>query len=426
MSNEIYTTQEPLSERMRPTSLDSFVGQKTLLAPDKPLRRAIENKMIRSLILWGPPGVGKTSLALLIAQSLKRPFVALSAISSGVKDLREVIQKADGLFPPLLFIDEIHRFSKSQQDSLLFAVEKGQITLIGATTENPSFEINAALLSRCQIYVLEPLEIKELEGLLHRAITSDVFLKTKEFQVESTVALLRLSGGDARKLLNLLEIVALSQWSEPIITISDALVEEIVQKNAVKYDKSGEQHYDIISAFIKSVRGSDPHAALYWFGRMWNGGEEDTFIARRLLILAAEDIGLANPTALILAKNCFDAVKVIGKPESRIILAEAIVYLASSPKSNSSYLAVDKAIALAKETSDLPVPLALRNAPTKLMKDLGYGDDYLYSHGFKGHFAKQNFLPEQLKGTTIYTPADNTREKEIASRLDQLWKDWYK
>jgi putative ATPase len=426
MSNEIYTTQEPLSERMRPTSLDSFVGQKTLLAPDKPLRRAIENKMIRSLILWGPPGVGKTSLALLIAQTLKRPFVALSAISSGVKDLREVIQKADGLFPPLLFIDEIHRFSKSQQDSLLFAVEKGQITLIGATTENPSFEINAALLSRCQIYVLEPLEIKELEGLLHRAITSDVFLKTKEFQVESTVALLRLSGGDARKLLNLLEIVALSQWSEPIITISDALVEEIVQKNAVKYDKSGEQHYDIISAFIKSVRGSDPHAALYWFGRMWNGGEEDTFIARRLLILAAEDIGLANPTALILAKNCFDAVKVIGKPESRIILAEAIVYLASSPKSNSSYLAVDKAIALAKETSDLPVPLALRNAPTKLMKDLGYGDDYLYSHGFKGHFAKQNFLPEQLKGTTIYTPADNTREKEIASRLDQLWKDWYK
>lgn len=426
MSNEIYTTQEPLSERMRPTSLDSFVGQKTLLAPDKPLRRAIENKMIRSLILWGPPGVGKTSLALLIAQTLKRPFVALSAISSGVKDLREVIQKADGLFPPLLFIDEIHRFSKSQQDSLLFAVEKGQITLIGATTENPSFEINAALLSRCQIYVLEPLEIKELEGLLHRAITSDVFLKTKEFQVESTVALLRLSGGDARKLLNLLEIVVLSQWSEPIITISDALVEEIVQKNAVKYDKSGEQHYDIISAFIKSVRGSDPHAALYWFGRMWNGGEEDTFIARRLLILAAEDIGLANPTALILAKNCFDAVKVIGKPESRIILAEAIVYLASSPKSNSSYLAVDKAIALAKETSDLPVPLALRNAPTKLMKDLGYGDDYLYSHGFKGHFAKQNFLPEQLKGTTIYTPADNTREKEIASRLDQLWKDWYK
>lgn len=425
MTNEIYTTQEPLSERMRPTSLDSFIGQKALLAPDKPLRRAIENKMIRSLILWGPPGVGKTSLALLIAQTLKRPFVALSAISAGVKDLREVIQKADGLFPPLLFIDEIHRFSKSQQDSLLFAVEKGQITLIGATTENPSFEINAALLSRCQIYVLEPLEMTELEGLLHRAITSDVFLKTKEFQVESTVALLRLSGGDARKLLNLLEIVALSQWSEPIITISDALVEEIVQKNAVKYDKSGEQHYDIISAFIKSVRGSDPHAALYWFGRMWNGGEEDTFIARRLLILAAEDIGLANPTALILAKNCFDAVKVIGKPESRIILAETIVYLASSPKSNSSYLAVDKAIALAKETSDLPVPLALRNAPTKLMKDLGYGDGYLYSHGFKGHFAKQNFLPEQLKGTTIYTPADNTREKEIASRLDQLWKDWY-
>lgn len=426
MSDAIYSINEPLSERMRPLSLADFIGQKAILSPEKPLRRAIENKMIRSLILWGPPGVGKTSLALLIAQALKRPFVALSAISAGVKELREVIQKADGLFPPVLFIDEIHRFSKSQQDSLLLAVEKGQITLIGATTENPSFEINAALLSRCQIYVLEPLEVTELEGLLHRAIRTDVFLKTKEFQVESAAALLRLSGGDARKLLNLLEIVALSQWSEQIITISDALVEEIVQKNAVKYDKSGEQHYDIISAFIKSVRGSDPHAALYWFGRMWNGGEEDTFIARRLLILAAEDIGLANPTALILAKNCFDAVKMIGKPESRLILAEAIVYLASSPKSNSTYLAVDKAIALAKETSDLPVPLALRNAPTKLMKDLGYGDGYLYSHGFKGNFAKQNFMPDELKGTNIYAPADNSREKEIASRLDQLWKDWYK
>ncbi|MFN3588521.1 MAG: replication-associated recombination protein A [Spirosomataceae bacterium] len=426
MSDEIYTTKEPLSERMRPTSLDTFVGQKSILALDKPLRKAIENKMIRSLILWGPPGVGKTSLALLIAHALKRPFVSLSAISAGVKDLREVIQKADGLFPPVLFIDEIHRFSKSQQDSLLLAVEKGQVTLIGATTENPSFELNAALLSRCQVYVLESLEKTELEGLVHRAIQTDVFLKTKVFQLVSTHALLRLSGGDARKLLNLLELVALSQWTEEVIVISDVLVEEIIQKNAVRYDKSGEQHYDIISAFIKSIRGSDPHAALYWFGRMWNGGEEDTFIARRLLILAAEDIGLANPTALILAKNCFDAVKMIGKPESRIILAEAIVYLAGSPKSNSSYLAVDKAIQLAKETSDLPVPLPLRNAPTRLMKELGYSEGYLYSHGFDENFAKQNFLPDALKGTTLYSPGTNAREKEIASRLDRLWKDWYK
>ena len=425
MSNEIYTTQEPLSERMRPTSLDSFVGQKTLLAPDKPLRRAIENKMIRSLILWGPPGVGKTSLALLIAQTLKRPFVALSAISSGVKDLREVIQKADGLFPPLLFIDEIHRFSKSQQDSLLFAVEKGQITLIGATTENPSFEINAALLSRCQIYVLEPLEIKELEGLLHRAITSDVFLKTKEFQVESTVALLRLSGGDARKLLNLLEIVALSQWSEPIITISDALVEEIVQKNAVKYDKSGEQHYDIISAFIKSIRGSDPNGAVYWLARMIEGGEDVKFIARRMLILSSEDIGNANPTAIIMANNTFQAVTTIGYPEARIVLSQCAIYLATSPKSNASYVAINQAQELVKKTGDLSVPIHLRNAPTKLMKELGYGKEYQYAHDYQNNFVEQNFLPKEIEGTKLYEPGQNTRENEIRNSLKNKWKNTY-
>jgi putative ATPase len=377
------------------------------------------------MILWGPPGVGKTTLALMMAEITKRQFHSLSAISAGVKDLREVLSKPSGLFPPILFIDEIHRFNKSQQDSLLGAVEKGQVTLIGATTENPSFEVNSALLSRCQVYVLEAFGKKELELLLERALKSDTWLKDKNIKVETSDSLFRISGGDGRKLLNLLELVVNAQVGQPEVVISNDLVEEVVQKNLARYDKSGEQHYDIISAFIKSIRGSDPNAALYWMARMIIAGEDPKFIARRMLVLASEDIGLANPTAMMVANSCMDAVMKIGYPEGRIILSQTAIYLATSPKSNASYVAIDMAIALAEKTSHLPVPVDLRNAPTKLMKEIGYGKNYQYSHNYEGNFAKQNFLPDELKGEKLYEPSNNARENEIKRSLQNWWGDWY-
>lgn len=421
---------QPLAERIRPQQLEDYLSQQHLVGEKGSLRQHVLNGTIPSLILWGPPGTGKTTLAQIIATSSKRPFYTLSAISSGVKDVREVIEKSKnsgGLFTarnPILFIDEIHRFSKSQQDSLLAAVEKGWVTLIGATTENPSFEVIPALLSRCQVYVLDAFSKEDLEALLLRAIHTDALLKEKNVTLAETNALLRISGGDARKLLNIFELVIQSQPNETI-TITDALVYEQVQSNPARYDKTGEQHYDIISAFIKSIRGSDPNAAVYWLARMIEGGEDLKFIARRMLILASEDIGNANPTALIMANNSFQAVSTIGYPESRIILSQCAIYLATSLKSNASYLAIGTAQQLVKQTGDLPVPLGLRNAPTPLMKQLGYGETYKYAHDFKGNFAHYDFLPQEISGTTIYNPGANPREDAQRDFLQKRWKDHY-
>jgi len=414
----------PLAERMRPQSLDDYLGQEHLTGPGAVLRNAIESGSIPSMIFWGPPGVGKTTLAHIISQSLKRPFYSLSAVHSGVKDVREVIEsvKSGGMFSQsaILFIDEIHRFSKSQQDSLLNAVERGVVTLIGATTENPSFEVNSALLSRCQVYVLKPLSEAHLIDLIGKALMSDSELKKQQIRVEEYEALLRLSGGDARRLLNVLELVVAALPGEEKV-ITNERVQNVVQQNMALYDKTGEMHYDIISAFIKSMRGSDPNAAVYYLARMVEGGEDPKFIARRMLILAAEDIGLANPNALLMADSAFRAVQVIGWPESRIILSECAIYLATSPKSNSAYLAIDDAIAAVKAHGDLPVPMHLRNAPTKLMKDLGYGIEYQYAHGFEGNFVKQEYLPDALSGKVFYTPGDNPKEKQVKEWLEKKW-----
>ncbi|WP_259014150.1 replication-associated recombination protein A [Emticicia fluvialis] len=415
----------PLAERLRPKKLEDYLGQEHILGKNKPLRNAVEANLVPSMILWGPPGTGKTTLALLIAETTKRQFHQLNAVSSGVKELREVIGRATGLFPPIVFIDEIHRYNKSQQDSLLLAVEKGQITLIGATTENPSFELNSAVLSRCQVYILESFGEDELKALTDRAIHEDVILKERDIKVESYDALMRISGGDGRKLLNLIEIISFSFPVDTPIVITDDLVEEVAQRNIARYDKSGEQHYDIISAFIKSMRGSDPNAAVYWMARMIVAGEDPEFIARRMLILASEDIGNANPTAVIMANNCMQAVKTVGYPECRIILSQTAIYLATSPKSNASYMAIENAIALAEKTSHLPVPLALRNAPTKLMKQIGYGKNYKYAHNYEGNFTKLNFLPDELKGTKLYEPSNNARENEIRRQLQAWWAEWY-
>jgi putative ATPase len=420
---------EPLAERIRPKTLDDYISQQHLVGKTGALTEHIKRGIIPSLIFWGPPGIGKTTLANIIAKESKRPFYTLSAISSGVKDVREIIEKAKqsgGLFTeknPILFIDEIHRFSKSQQDSLLGAVEKGWVTLIGATTENPSFEVIPALLSRCQVYVLNSFSKKDLEDLLQRALKEDAYISKKNIIVEETEALLRVSGGDARKLLNIFELVVNTE-KEPI-RITNELVLSKIQKNTVLYDKTGEQHYDIVSAFIKSIRGSDPNAAVYWLARMIEGGEDAKFIARRMLILASEDIGNANPTALILANNTFQAVNIIGFPESRIILSQCAVYLASSAKSNASYEAIGKAQSLVKETGDLSVPLHLRNAPTKLMKELDYGKNYKYAHSFENNFAEQEFLPDEIKNTKIYEPGNNARENTIRDFLKKLWKGKY-
>jgi len=418
------TDATPLPERVRPRSLDEVIGQRKLIGPGGSLRRAVDAGRLPSMILWGPPGVGKTTLALLLAEAVNRPFVALSAINSGVKEIRDVLGRP-GMFPPVVFIDEIHRFNKGQQDALLGAVEKGQITLVGATTENPSFEINGALLSRCQVYILESLSRDELVQLVNRAIAKDRFLQSKQITVESYDALLRLSGGDGRKLLNLLELVASAHVSAHPLVITDEVVTTVAQQNIARYDKSGEQHYDIISAFIKSLRGSDPNAALYWMARMIVAGEDPVFIARRMLIMASEDIGNANPTALIMATEAVQAIRAIGMPEGRIILGQVAVYLATSPKSNASYVAIDDAIALAEQTAHLPVPLHLRNAPTKLMKQIGYGKDYQYAHAHAGNFVQQNFLPDDLKGHKLYEPGQNAREAEIRRNLTAWWGDWY-
>ena len=414
----------PLAERMRPTRLEDLIGQEHLSSPNSFLHKAIKSGNVPSLILWGPPGVGKTTIANIIANEIKAPFYTLSAISSGVKDIREVIEKARFQQGVVLFIDEIHRFNKSQQDALLGAVEKGTIRLIGATTENPSFEINAALLSRCQVFTLNALGKPELEAMMHQALEKDIDLKKINVELKEIDALLRISGGDGRKLLNLLEIV-IDGINENHCVITDEIVMEIAQQKVALYDKSGEQHYDIISAFIKSIRGSDPNAAVYWLARMIEGGEDVKFIARRLVILASEDIGNANPNALLLATNCFEAVKIIGYPESRIILSQCVTYLASSAKSNAAYLAINQAQALVKETRDLSVPLALRNAPTKLMKDLNYGKAYKYSHDFPGNFIAQEFLPDEIKGMKLYDPGDNARENELRKNLKRNWGEKY-
>ncbi|GEO20847.1 replication-associated recombination protein A [Cyclobacterium qasimii] len=416
--------QTPLAERMRPTALDQLIGQEHLSGPNTFLHKAIKSGSIPSLILWGPPGVGKTTIANIIANEVKAPFYTLSAVSSGVKDIREVIQKAKYQLGVVLFIDEIHRFNKSQQDALLGAVEKGVIRLIGATTENPSFEVNAALLSRCQIFTLNPLGKEELEAMMHQALEKDIVLKKKKVVLKETDALLRISGGDGRKLLNLLEIV-IDSFQEEEIVIENDMVMQVAQQKVALYDKSGEQHYDIISAFIKSIRGSDPNAAVYWLARMIEGGEDVKFIARRLLILASEDIGNANPNALLLATNCFQAVNVIGYPESRIILSQCVTYLASSAKSNASYMAINTAQAIVKQEGDLPVPLHLRNAPTKLMKDLNYGKEYKYSHDYENNFALQEFLPDKIKGTKLYDPGANARENDLRKNLQKLWGKKY-
>ncbi|WP_421825800.1 replication-associated recombination protein A [Larkinella sp.] len=415
----------PLPERMRPRTLDDVIGQQKLIGRGSALRRAVETNRIPSMILWGPPGVGKTTLAQLIAEATKRPFFSLSAISAGVKEVRDVLSRPSGLFPPIVFIDEIHRFNKNQQDALLGAVEKGTITLIGATTENPSFEVNSALLSRCQVYILESLGVDELKQLVDNAILKDSYLKEKNITVESYDALMRISGGDGRKLLNLLEMVVTSRPDNQEMTIDDELVTTVAQHQIARYDKSGEQHYDIISAFIKSLRGSDPNGALYWMARMLVAGEDPEFIARRMLILASEDIGNANPTAIIMATNAMQAVKIIGFPECRIVLSQVAVYLATSPKSNASYVAINEAMALAERTSDQPVPLHLRNAPTKLMKQIGYGKNYQYAHDFEGNFVQQNFMPDELKGTKLYQPGQNARENEIRKQLQRWWGEWY-
>ena len=421
----------PLAERLRPQSLEDYIGQQHLVGEGGVFRRFIEAGNVPSFILWGPPGVGKTTLAKIVANALERPFYTLSAVTSGVKEVREVIESAKNqkffsAKTPLLFIDEIHRFNKSQQDSLLGAVEQGVITLIGATTENPSFEVISPLLSRCQVYTLKPMQDADLEHLLNRALTTDEELKKRNVKVEESAALFRFAGGDARKLLNILDIITSSREGDLVIT--DDLVTEVLQQNIALYDKNGEQHYDVISAFIKSVRGSDPNAAIYYLARMLAGGEEPRFIARRLVILASEDIGLANPNALLLANACFDTVHKIGMPEARITLAETTIYLATSPKSNSAYMAINEALAFVnKDTNLRPVPLHLRNAVTELMSDEGYGKGYKYAHDFEGNFVEQEFLPESLKGTQFYHPnTGNQTEQRIAERMQQLWKNKYK
>jgi putative ATPase len=426
VKNENMST--PLAERLRPQSLDEFIGQEHLVGKGAVLRRMIVSGRIPSIIFWGPPGVGKTTLANIIANAIKAPFYKLSAINSGVKDVREVIEKAKSTrffdsAAPILFIDEIHRFSKSQQDSLLNAVETGTVTLIGATTENPSFEVIRPLLSRCQVYVLKSMEKKDLQVLLNRALTEDLILKERKIKVEETDALFRFSGGDARKLMNILELTVATDKEDKEIVITDYLVTERLQENPAAYDKGGEMHYDIISAFIKSIRGSDPDAAIYWLARMVAGGEDPKFIARRLVISAAEDIGLANPNALLLANACFDTLQKIGWPEGRIVLAETTIYLATSPKSNSAYLAIDNAISKVEQTGNLPVPLHLRNAPTSLMKELDYGKDYKYSHDYENNFVKQDYLPKELKNSRFWEPQSSPAEKKLSDWMKKLWGD---
>ena len=437
MNTPMDIPNQPLADRMRPRVLDDYVGQEHLVGKGAVIRRMIDSGTVASFILWGPPGVGKTTLARILANQLERPFYQLSAVQSGVKDVRETIEKARNqqFFNkpnPILFIDEIHRFSKSQQDSLLGAVEQGIVILIGATTENPSFEVISPLLSRCQVYTLNPLSKEDLLKLVDLALAKDVLLKKIKVNIIEEEALLRLSGGDARKLLNIIELIvnaeiALHTGKKTMqaINVTNKKVKEKIQENIALYDKSGEQHYDIISAFIKSVRGSDPNAAVYWLARMIAGGEKPEFIARRLVILAAEDIGLANPNALLLATSCFQAVHMVGWPESRIILSEAAIYLATSPKSNAAYMAINEAQELVGKTGDLSIPLHIRNAPTRLMKDLGYGKDYKYAHSFPGHFVEDNFLPEEIKLQKLYEPQENVREKEIRERLRTWWKDRY-
>ena len=421
----------PLAERIRPTTLEDYLSQQHLVGPAGSITAQMKTGMMPSMILWGPPGTGKTTLANIIAKTSGRPFYTLSAVDSGVAAVREVIEKAkksDNLFStknPILFIDEIHRFSKSQQDSLLGAVEKGWVTLIGATTENPSFEVIPALLSRCQVYVLEPFSKEDLEALLNRALKEDKVLSSKNVDLKETEALIRLSGGDARKLLNILELVVLSEDQKDVV-ISNELVMQKAQRNTVLYDKTGDQHYDIISAFIKSIRGSDPNAAVYWLARMIEGGEDIKFIARRMVILASEDIGNANPTALVLANSTFQAVNTIGYPEARIILSQCAIYLATSHKSNASYTAIGEAQQLVRQTGDLSVPLSIRNAPTKLMKQLGYGKEYEYAHNYEANFVPHEFLPKEIVGTSFYRPGNNPRENTIRNHLKQLWKDKYK
>ena len=422
---------QPLAERLRPKTLDDYIGQKHLVGEGAILRKMIDAGRISSFILWGPPGVGKTTLAQIIANKLETPFYTLSAVTSGVKDVRDVIEKARSSrffnqASPILFIDEIHRFSKSQQDSLLGAVETGVVTLIGATTENPSFEVIRPLLSRCQLYVLKSLEKEDLLELLDNAIAKDVYLKEKDIELKETDAMLRYSGGDARKLLNILELVVEADGSTGKVVVTDEKVVERLQQNPLAYDKDGELHYDIISAFIKSIRGSDPDGALYWLARMVEGGEDPAFIARRLVISASEDIGLANPNALLLANAAFDAVMKIGWPEGRIPLAEATVYLATSPKSNSAYEGINSALSLVRETGNLPVPLHLRNAPTKLMKQLGYGKEYKYAHAYEGHFVHQQFLPDEVKDTRIWHPQNNAQEAKLKERMQALWGEKFK
>lgn len=421
----------PLAERMRPTCLDDYIGQQHLVGPGAVLRRMIESRRVSSFILWGPPGVGKTTLATIIARQLEVPFYTLSAVTSGVKDVREVIEKARNnrffqTSSPILFIDEIHRFSKSQQDSLLGAVEQGVVTLIGATTENPSFEVIRPLLSRCQVYVLKSLESDDLLSLMQRVIQKDSVLSQREFDVQETKALLRFSGGDARKLLNILDLIHESAPQEEKIVINDQLVHDCLQQNPLAYDKDGEMHYDIISAFIKSIRGSDPDAAIYWLARMIEGGEDPAFIARRLVISASEDVGLANPNALLLANAAFDAVMKLGWPEGRIPLAEATIYLATSPKSNSAYLAINKALQLVQQSGNLPVPLHLRNAPTKLMEQLGYAKDYKYAHDYEGNFVRQQFMPDDVKDVRLWQPQHNAQEDRLNEHMRKLWGEKFK
>jgi len=418
---------KPLPERMRPTTIEQFVGQEQIVGEGSILKKMLESGHITSFILWGPPGVGKTTLARVVALHLKRPFHQISAVHSGVKELREIIEKSgrESLFskvPPLLFIDEIHRFNKAQQDSLLGAVEEGKIVLVGATTENPSFEVITPLLSRCHIFVLKPLDSKELDILIDRAIKEDILLSSKKIEIEEREALYLHSSGDARKLLNIIDIITSVEWDKEKIVINNNIVTNLLNEHINIYDKGGEYHYDMISAFIKSVRGSDPNGALYWMGRMLNGGEDPLFIARRLIILAAEDIGLANPNGLLLANSAFDAVNKIGMPEARIVLSQAAIYLATSPKSNSAYIAIDAAIEESRKSGNLPVPLHLRNAPTKLMKELKYGEGYKYAHSYPGNFVEESFLPPQLEGAIFYTPGNNRREREIQERLEREWK----
>ncbi len=422
----------PMPERMRPKSLEEFVGQEHLVGKNSILRKMIETGNISSFILWGPPGVGKTTLAQIIASNLNRDFYTLSAINSGVKDLREIFERAkhNSIFSkggaPILFIDEIHRFTKAQQDALLGAVETGVVTLIGATTENPSFEVITPLLSRCQVFVLKSLEVKDLDQLLNRAITYDKYLKNRDIEIVEKEALFRFSGGDARKLLNVLEIVVNSYKNNEKVIITDEIIFDRLQENIALYDKNGEQHYDIISAFIKSMRGSDPNGAVYWLARMLSGGEDPLFIARRMIILAAEDIGLANPNALLIAQATFDSIHKIGMPEGRIVLSQCAIYLATSPKSNSAYMAIDAALENVRNTPPSPVPLHLRNAPTSLMKEIGYGKDYKYAHSYQGNFTDQEFLPSNISGTIFYEPGDNSREREIRSKIELIWPKYYK